>query len=284
MMEQHNFCIVGLGLLGGSYAMGLTRAGCRVTAIDTRAEAIRYAQEHGLIAAGGTVNFTALVGQADAVILALYPGATVDWLRANAAYLKRGALVTDVCGVKRAIVDEIQSFLRPDVEFIASHPMAGREVSGVENADCAMFCAANFIVVPTPKNTPRGIAFARALAQTLGFACITQLTCEEHDCMIGYVSQLTHAIAVSLMNANDNTHLAQYTGDSFRDLTRIARINAPLWRELFLLNRDNLLAEIDQFDAALSDLRAKLAAGDDAGLEALFRQSSERRARFDKKP
>ncbi|MEG1872887.1 MAG: prephenate dehydrogenase, partial [Ruthenibacterium sp.] len=208
MMEQHNFCIVGLGLLGGSYAMGLTRAGCRVTAIDTRAEAIRYAREHGLIAAGGTVNFTALVGQADAVILALYPGATVDWLRANAAYLKRGALVTDVCGVKRAIVDEIQSFLRPDVEFIASHPMAGREVSGVENADCAMFCAANFIVVPTPKNTPRGIAFARALAQTLGFACITQLTCEEHDCMIGYVSQLTHAIAVSLMNANDNTHLA----------------------------------------------------------------------------
>lgn len=283
-MKQQTICIVGLGLLGGSYAMGLTRAGHRVTAIDVRAQAVRYALEHGLIAAGGTVNFTSLLGEADALVLALYPCAAVDWLRANAQYCKSGALITDVCGVKCAIVDEIQGFLRPDLEFIAGHPMAGREVSGVEHANCDMFCSANFIITPTAKNTPRGIAFAQALAQELRFAHITQLSCAEHDRMIGYVSQLTHAIAVSLMNATDNTHLAEYTGDSFRDLTRIARINAPMWRELFLLNRDNLLNEIDMFSAALADLRAKVETGDAAGLEALFRQSTDRRALFDKKP
>lgn len=282
-MTPKNICIVGLGLLGGSYAMGLTRAGHRVTAVDVRAEAIRYALDRGIIAAGGTINFTAMLGEADALVLALYPGAAVEFLHANAQYCKTGALITDVCGVKCGIVDEIQGFLRPDLEFIASHPMAGREVSGVEHANCEMFRSANFIVTPTPKNTPRGVAFACALAEELGFAHITQLSCADHDRMIGYVSQLTHAIAVSLMNATDNTHLAEYTGDSFRDLTRIARINAPLWRELFLLNRDNLLNEIDIFSAALSDLRAKVETGDAAGLEALFRQSTERRAQFDKK-
>ena len=286
-MKQRNFCIVGLGLLGGSYAMALTNAGCRVTAVDTRAEAISYALAHGIIAdgtSGSAAAFAPLLQAADAVVLALYPHAMVQWLRDNQQYLKPHALITDVCGVKGAVVGEIQSFLRPDAEFIASHPMAGREVSGVEHANCDMFRPANFIVVPTEKNTPEAVAFAEELAQTLGFAHITRLSCDEHDKMIGYVSQLTHAIAVSLMNANDSTHLAEYTGDSFRDLTRIAHINAPLWSELFLLNRENLSAEIDAFTAALADLKAKLAAGDADGLEALFRRSTERRAFFNKKP
>ena len=121
------------------------------------------------------------------------------------------------------------------------------------------------------------------LAETLGFAHITTLSCAEHDKMIGYVSQLTHAIAVSLMNANDSTHLAEYTGDSFRDLTRIAKINEHLWSELFLLNKENLTAEIDQFCATLQDLKAKLAADDAEGLRKLFLQSTARRKWYDKK-
>lgn len=276
-------CIVGLGLLGGSYAMGLTRAGCTVSAVDVRAEAIRYALENGLIAAGTAEDPAPLLQKADAVVLGLYPRALVEWLQSHQALFKPGALVTDVCGVKGGIVEEIQSFLRPDVEFIASHPMAGREVSGVEYADCEIFRPANFIIVPTEKNTPRGVAFARALAETLGFAHITQLSPAEHDKMIGYVSQLTHAIAVSLMNATDNTHLAEYTGDSFRDLTRIAKINEQLWSELFLANRENLIAEIDQFAASLAGLRQALANGDEAELRRLFRQSTARRRRFDRR-
>ena len=281
-MEQRNFCIVGLGLLGGSYARGLTEAGCRVTAVDVRGEAIRFALDKGWIAQGTTEDARPLLEQAEAVVLGLYPHALIDWVRANARFLRPGTLVTDVCGVKQAVVGPVQDAMPEGVEFIASHPMAGKDVSGVEYADRAIFRPANFIITPTERNTPRGIAFARQLAETLGFAHIAQLSCAEHDRMIGYVSQLTHAIAVSLMNANGDPRLCEFTGDSFRDLTRIARINEHLWSELFLLNRDALCAEIEQFEASLTDLKEKLQAGDEEGLKDLFRRSTARRAMFDR--
>ena len=169
-MEQRNFCIVGLGLLGGSYARGLTEAGCRVTAVDVRGEAIRFALDKGWIAQGTTEDARPLLEQAEAVVLGLYPHALIDWVRANARFLRPGTLVTDVCGVKQAVVGPVQDAMPEGVEFIASHPMAGKEVSGVEYADSAIFRPANFIITPTERNTPRGIAFARQLAETLGFA------------------------------------------------------------------------------------------------------------------
>lgn len=281
-MDKMNFCIVGLGLLGGSYAMALTEKGHTVTAVDVRGEAIDWARRRGIITEGATDGFEPLLEQADAVVVCLYPDVAAPWLREHQKHFKPGVLITDVCGVKGHYVDEVQSFLREDAEFIACHPMAGREVSGVEYADCAMFRVANFLITPTAKNTRRGIAFAHALADDLGFARVTELTCAEHDKVIGYVSQLTHAIAVSLMNANDDPHLVDYTGDSFRDLTRIAKINDKLWSELFFANREVLCDEIDAFTASLLDLREKLATGDEAGLRALFVKSTERRRLFDK--
>lgn len=281
-MDKMNFCIVGLGLLGGSYAMALTEKGHTVTAVDVREEAIDWARRRGIITEGATDGFEPLLERADAVVICLYPDIAAPWLREHQKHFKPGVLITDVCGVKGHYVDEVQSFLREDAEFIACHPMAGREVSGVEYADCAMFRVANFLITPTAKNTRRGIAFAHALADDLGFARVTELTCAEHDKVIGYVSQLTHAIAVSLMNANDDPHLVDYTGDSFRDLTRIAKINDKLWSELFFANREVLCGEIDAFTASLLDLREKLAAGDEAGLRALFVKSTERRRLFDK--
>ena len=136
---------------------------------------------------------------------------------------------------------------------------------------------------PDREEYPGAIAWVRELAEVLGFKHICTLTVQEHDRMVGYVSQLCHAIAVSLMCANDNTSLCEYTGDSFRDLTRIARINDKMWAELFLWNRDNLISEIDQFDTALGTLRSALAAGDREKLEEMFRLSTQRRAAFDKK-
>ena len=281
-MDKMNFCIVGLGLLGGSYAMALTEKGHTVTAVDVREAAIDWARRRGIITEGATDGFEPLLERADAVVICLYPDIAAPWLREHQKHFKPGVLITDVCGVKGHYVDEVQSFLREDAEFIACHPMAGREVSGVEYADCAMFRVANFLITPTAKNTRRGIAFAHALADDLGFARVTELTCAEHDKVIGYVSQLTHAIAVSLMNANDDPHLVDYTGDSFRDLTRIAKINDRLWSELFFANREVLCDEIDAFTASLLDLREKLATGDEAGLRALFVKSTERRRLFDK--
>ena len=281
-ISKSNILIVGLGLIGGSYAKALTRLGYHVTALARRQETIDYAVSHGIIAEGSAAVDPALVGSADAVIFALYPGVFKEWIRDNQHLLRPGALLTDVTGVKRCIVYDIQAMLRPDVEFIAAHPMAGREVYGVENSDDRIFHEANYIVTPTDKNTPEAIEWCKSLGRILGFRKVSVLSPEEHDEMIGFLSQLTHCIAVSLMTCKENRHLVDYTGDSFRDLTRIARINEDMWSELFLLNRDELLAQMDQFAKEFHELRDMLADGDVEGMKEKMRLSTTRRAYFDK--
>ena len=153
-ISKSNILIVGLGLIGGSYAKALTRLGYHVTALARRQETIDYAVSNGIIAEGSAEVDPAMVGSADAVIFALYPGVFKEWIRDNQHLLRPGALLTDVTGVKRCIVYDIQAMLRPDVEFIAAHPMAGKEVYGVENSDDRIFHEANYIVTPTDKNSP----------------------------------------------------------------------------------------------------------------------------------
>ena len=281
--KSKTYLIVGLGLLGGKYAQVLSQKGYRVTGITHSAETMDFALSHGYVCAGKTENFEDLVEQADCVIFGLYPTVLLDWVRQYGHLLHRGTLVTDVSGVKRGVVEPVQQALPEGVEFIASHPMAGRETSGIAHSAEVNFAPANFIITPTEKNTPQGIEWCRELAETLGFCRISVLSPAEHDHMIGYVSQLCHAIAVSLMCASDNTELARYTGDSFRDLTRIARINDKMWAELFLWNKDNLISEIDMFSDALQDMRQKLVDDDREGLQEMFRLSTKRREAFDKK-
>lgn len=281
--RSKRYLVVGLGLLGGKYALELTRAGFTVDGINRSQGHLQYALDHGYIAQGRTQDFEDLVRRADHIIFGLYPTALLEWMQQYGQWIKPGCIFTDVSGVKTGLVEPVQALCPPGAEFIASHPMAGRESSSVEHAAEVDFAPANFIITPTPANTPAALQWAQELAQVLGFRHICTLTVEEHDRMIGYVSQLCHAIAVSLMCANDNTSLCEYTGDSFRDLTRIARINDKMWAELFLWNKQNLIAEIDQFDAALARLRAALVEGDRAQLEQMFRLSTQRRAAFDKK-
>lgn len=283
MDKSKKILIVGLGLIGGSYAMALKQQGYYVTAIDINQRSIDYALENNIIDAGavsgdGVID---LAKAADVIIFGLYPTAMVEWVFAHQKHFKSGAIITDVSGVKCKIIDTIEKTLREDIQFIGSHPMAGREVSGVENSNTNMFKQANFIITPTQKNTQNAIDFAKKLAEILGFKRIVILSPEKHDEMIGYLSQLTHAIAVSLMNANGNPDLKQYTGDSFRDLTRIAKINENLWSELFFLNKDVLVSEIDCFISALENLKSKLVFDDEDGLKKLFIQSTERRKHFD---
>ena len=285
MEKGQTVLIVGLGLMGGSYARALTRLGYRVTAIDRDPEAIAYALAEGFIRDGSASEETEekLVREADALVFALYPGIFPEWVEKHRDQFKSGTKMTDVTGVKSCVVYRIQEMLRPDVEFIAAHPMAGRERSGVENSDAGIFRDANYIVVPTEKNTAEAIKWCGGLGKALGCGRITVLSPEEHDEMIAFVSQLTHCIAVSLMTCSDNTHLAEYTGDSFRDLTRIARINDRMWSELFLLNREALLKQMDLFLAELKGFREMLAAGDTEGMREKMRLSTERRAMFDKR-
>lgn len=280
--KTKRYLIVGLGLLGGKYALELTRAGFHVDGINRSEGHLQYALDHGYIQSGKTRDFEDLVRNADHIIFGLYPTALLEWFKTYGSLLKPGCIFTDVSGVKTGLVEPVQALCPPGVEFIASHPMAGRETSSVEHAAEVNFAPANFIITPTERNTAGAIEWVRALAGVLGFRHISVLTVQEHDRMIGYVSQLCHAIAVSLMCANDNTSLCEYTGDSFRDLTRIARINDKMWAELFLWNKENLIHEIDQFEGALQQIRTALVADDRDGLEEMFRLSTQRRAAFDK--
>lgn len=277
-----NFLIVGLGLMGGSYAMGLKRMGFNVSAITKEQSSVDFALEKKLIDRGTTKIDAEMISQADIIIFALYPHDFVNWIKENQQFIKSGAMLTDVTGVKGCVVYEIQSMLRDDIEFIPAHPMAGREVYGVENATDRIFHDANYIVTPTDKNTPEAIETCMQLGRILGFKRVSKLSPEEHDDMIGFVSQLTHCIAVSLMTCNDDIDIEKYTGDSFRDLTRIAKINEVMWTELFLANKPALLKQMDEFDAQFQKLRNALEVGDAEKMKEIMRKSTQRRKEFDK--
>lgn len=280
--KDMNILIVGLGLLGGSYAEALKKQGYKVSAITRSQSSVDFALSKGIIDYGTTKVEPELLAQADLVIIALYPHVFIEWIRKNQSLLKSGAVITDVTGVKGCIVGKVQDILRDDVEFIAAHPMAGREVCGVQNSTDAIFKGANYIVVPTEKNTMGAIELCRDLGEKLGFHQVSELTVTMHDKMIAFLSQLTHCIAVSLMCANNTPDLEYYTGDSFRDLTRIAKINDEMWSELFLDNREALLTEMERFRTSFDELYEKIKSGDREGMREMMRLSTERRKRFDK--
>ncbi len=275
--------IVGLGLIGGSYAEALSALGYEVGAINRSRHSIDYALERGMIAHGTCEVSAEYVGGFDLIVFALYPHTFIEWIEKYQSYIKPGAVLTDVTGVKSSVAYRVQDMLRDDAEYIGAHPMAGREVYGVENATKEIFCGANYIVTPTERNTEGAIELACDLGRELGFARVSRLSPEEHDEMIGFLSQLTHCIAVSLMTCKESEHLVDYTGDSFRDLTRIAKINENMWTELFFENRECLLRQMDLFLDKFTYMRSCLENSDGEALKNMMRLSTERRKLFDKR-
>ncbi|MBP3402238.1 MAG: prephenate dehydrogenase [Clostridia bacterium] len=274
--------IIGLGVIGGSYAKALTDKGYTVSCITKEDADIKYALERGMISYGTTEVDEELIKNSELIIFALYPTAFVEWVEKYQHLFTKGSLITDVTGVKSSVVYKVQEMLRDDIEYIPAHPMAGRERSGVEYADPSVFNGANYIVTPTEKNSREAIRMCRRLGEELGFARISELSPEAHDEMIAFLSQLTHCIAVVLMNCNDSEGLEKYTGDSFRDLTRIAKINDRMWSELFLMNKDALLTEMDKFIEEFTEFRTYLANEDGKRMREKMRASAQRRTLFDK--
>lgn len=274
--------IIGLGVIGGSYASALTSAGYDVACITKNQNDIDYALERKMISRGTTELDEELIKNSRLIVFALYPSVFIDWIEKNQSLFSPGTLITDVTGVKSSVVDKVQSILRDDVEFISAHPMAGRESSGVEYSDPSVFIGANYIVTPTKKNSTEAIETCKELGRLLGFSKISELSVEKHDEMIAFLSQLTHCIAVSLMNCNETPDLEKYTGDSFRDLTRIARINDKMWSELFLMNKNALIKEMDSFIDEFTSFKQLIENGDAEKLREKMRASTKRRALFDK--
>lgn len=280
LSEVKNVLIIGLGLLGGSYAKALTKKGFDVKAITLSQDDIDYAISQGFISGGSTSVEEKMISDAQLIVFSLYPHTFLEWVEQYGNIIKSGTVVTDVTGVKGCIVEKVQDMLPSGVEFIAAHPMAGREVCGVRNADDSIFHSANYIVVPTNRNTPDGIRLCCDLGRTLGFADISSLNVKQHDEMIAFLSQLAHVIAVSLMCANGDPNLVRYTGNSFRDLTRIANINDEMWSELFLANREALLKEMDSYRDAFNRLYDTVKNNDRETMREMMRLSSARRKTF----
>ena len=260
-ISKDNILIVGLGLMGGSYAKALKKLGYKVEAIDAKQSSIDFAVREGIIDKGYAYPDEIAIRKADVIIFALYPNLFKEWIKEQQHLFKYGLLITDVTGVKSCLVYDIQNTLRGKCRR--------RDFPG-----------SKLYHSPYREEHRKGIEWCRGLGKILGCRKISILTPEEHDNMIGFVSQLTHVIAVSLMTCNDNTNLVDYTGDSFRDLTRIAGINEKMWSELFLLNKEYLLEHMDAFINEMVGFRNLLAENNRDGLEDKMRLSTQRHAYF----
>lgn len=276
-----NIAIIGLGLMGASFAQKLTNLGYSVYGIDVHQETLNIAQEKEMIISGST-NPIDIIPKCDTFIFCLYPTKIKPWLEVYQDDIPDHSLLMDISGVKTNIIEPIQNILKPTLELLSIHPMCGRESRGIQFSDETIFKGSNFIIIPTHKNKQETIFQVKALAEKMEFGRICELSIEEHDKMIGFLSQLTHVIAVSLMNTHDNSHLVEYTGDSFRDLTRIAKINEDLWSELFILNKDILLDEIQQFIDSITYFKDMLEQENIQEMKRLFIQSTKRRDKFNK--
>ena len=277
--------IVGLGVVGGSFAKAIKEnpvAGERVLAIDHNPETIRAAVEEGVIEAGETENRT-ILQQADIVIIGLYPQALKDFVKKHKAEFKSGAIVTDTAGVKGALMEQMKDDIPAEVDFIFGHPMAGREHRGYAYADAAVFKGANYLLTPTEENKPENIAILEALLNRLGFKRVSIVSPQKHDEMIGFTSQLCHAIAVALINSDDpERDTVHFIGDSYRDLTRIAKINETLWSELFQENKVELLKAMDDFDQQFQLMKQAVQNDDHDSMQAMFIESTTRREKLDR--
>lgn len=274
--------IVGLGVIGGSYALALKDAGIpEVYGVDTDLQTITMAHAAGAIM-GGSTDAAQYLPESDMVILAIYPKSVIPFLRRYAHLMKPGSVLTDATGIKTAIIDQILPLLPNGVDYIPGHPMAGREKKGFAFASAEVFKGANYLLTPLPTNTPEHIDQIEQMALKMGFRRVKRITAQLHDEMIAYTSQLPHAMAVALVNSDvEGRDTGKFIGNSYRDLTRIARINSSLWAELFFENRDQLLPTLDRFLDEMRAIRDAVADQDQQALVAKFEESTRRREALD---
>jgi len=269
--------IVGLGLMGGSIASAL-KSRHHIAAYDCSPEAVAFALSKGIIHEAFSTP-KALFLHSEILYLCLYPLALADFIQTHQDDMPAGTVLIEISGVKSEIIHKIDAFIRPDIDIVYTHPIAGKEKQGIAYADAEIFRGANYILVPTPKNQPDHLQSVRQLAAEMGFGVLSDLTAEEHDSIIAYTSQLTHILSLALVESDDQLFdTKRFIGDSYRDLTRIALINETLWSELFLTNKKHLLERVKNFRNSLNKYVKLLEHDDLPGLQKLMRETREKRS------
>jgi prephenate dehydrogenase len=271
--------------MGGAIAMAL-RNKCGVAqkslqACDIDRVTLTQAQEAGLISKGRTEDDAGeMLTACDLVFLCLRPTALGEFLKKWEHAFKPGALLTDIAGVKGSVVAVAEN-LRGDIDFIPGHPMAGFEKGGFANAGLVDFGGKNYILCPMARNKPENLQFIGGLIRHMGFGRIIETSAAEHDMKIAFTSQLCHVIAAALIDCEDDASIVRFGGGSFEDFTRIAMLNAPMWTELFISNREALLAKIEQFENSLDGLKTLILGENAAKLEQNLAQVRQRRTEMD---
>lgn len=270
--------IVGLGVIGGGYAMALKEAGYNeVYGIDTNEETLKKAKEMKIIKEGFTRE-DEIISEMDLIVLAIYPNLVKNFIVKNKNKFKENALITDVTGIKQLFINDIVEILPQNIDFVFAHPMAGRENKGIDYATNKVFQGANFLIVETKKNKEENIRKIENLAKEMGFKHIKRTNPAFHDEMIAFTSQLPHVLAVALTNSDiENRNTGEFIGDSYRDLTRIANMNEKLWSLLFLGNKKNLLEAMNNFEAEFDKIKKCIEENDEKNLQKLFIKSTIRR-------
>jgi prephenate dehydrogenase len=284
--EESTVGIAGLGLMGGALAMALRRVGPRrLLACDTDGETLEAAKQSGLIdegwAAGeGGGSPADMLSRCDLVFLCLNPATLIGFMETYMTAFRPGALITDIAGVKSGITAYLEKNLRDDLDFIPGHPMAGAEKGGFANAKLCNFQGKNYILTPLKRNRPENLDFIRDLIYRLGFGRITETAAAEHDRKIAFTSQLCHVIAAALIDCEADLEITRFGGGSFEDLTRIAKLNVPMWTELFIENRRELLERIGQFEGSLDSLKRLIDGAEEKALGEKLTRVRERRTRM----
>lgn len=273
--------IVGLGVIGGGYAMALKEAGYeQVYGMDKNLETLRKAKQLGIIKEG-FIDEGEIISQVDLIILAIYPNSIKDFIIRNKEKFKINALITDVTGIKELFMHDIIKILPSNIDFVFAHPMAGREKQGIDYATNEVFKGANFLIIENEKNKEENLKLIENLAYEMGFKHIKRTCPKFHDEMIAFTSQLPHVLAVALTNSDiEGRNTKEFIGDSYRDLTRIANMNEKLWSLLFLGNKSNLLMAMNNFEEEFNKIKKCIEEDDEKKLQELFIKSTKRREKL----
>lgn len=272
--------IVGLGLIGGSMALALKGfEDYTVVGVVRRQATADYALAHG-VGDEVTLDASSALRQADVTVLCINPRDIVDYMKEHREDFKPGSLVTDVCGIKGAVMEGAE-VLPNTVDFIGSHPMAGTEFSGIEHALPDMFRNAHYIITPRKNSRPEHIALLERMAAYMGCRDVVNTTPEEHDAIIAYTSQMMHIIAVSVCDDKNLFDCQGFEGSSFRGCTRVADLDVDLWTQLFSMNEPALTAALDRLAENLDAYRQALRSGDVERLREKLIWSASRKHRLD---
>jgi prephenate dehydrogenase len=274
--------IIGLGLIGGSIAQGLKKNHHKVNAYDKDVNSLNYAVDKNIIDKS-FLDISEFLKNNKLVYLCLYPHDIINFFKTNIGFIQPGTIFIEVSGIKSSLISKIEEIEMSNIEIIYTHPIAGKESSGVYNSDCSIFNDSNYIIIDYFKNNKENVALVKKLAEEMGFNKISIVSKETHDDLLAYTSHITHLISMALVNSYDEeTNVIDFAGDSYKDLTRIAQNNTVLWTDIFLNNSEYILKRLDLFIDELSLLKKEIQNNDFEKLQNLLERSNKLKKKYKK--